>query len=146
MLSMPKRSSRPTPYGHTAMARFLAKRIDELTGRKSRLDIARALGYENPNIISMFKTGDTKVPLDKIPALADALEVDVGELLRLGLEAYWPEKLAVIQKALVPITQPEAAILGAAREAAGGTALLPLNKERLRLLKRILAEWFAHPA
>ena len=42
-------------------------------------------------MISMFKSGATKVPLEKIPQLAKALDVDPIHLFRLGLDQYWPE-------------------------------------------------------
>ena len=40
-------------------------------------------------MISMFKRGEVRVPLDKIPLLAKALHVDPGHLFRLALEQYW---------------------------------------------------------
>ena len=45
----------------------------------------------------MFKYGEVKVPLDKIPALAKALEVDPAHLFRLALEQYWPALGETIQ-------------------------------------------------
>ena len=44
----------------------------------------------------MFKRGETRVPLEKIPALANALKVDPGHLFRLALEQYWPDLGATI--------------------------------------------------
>jgi hypothetical protein len=44
----------------------------------------------------MFKHGEVKVPLDKIPALAKAIEADPGHLFRLALEQYWPELAATV--------------------------------------------------
>ena len=78
------------PLANTAIARFLDRRIDELKGAKTQREIAAEAGYEKPNIISMFKYGEAKVPLDKIPALAKALEIDPAHLFRLALEQYWP--------------------------------------------------------
>jgi transcriptional regulator with XRE-family HTH domain len=78
------------------MARYLGRQIEALKGEVSQKDIAMKLGYPNSNIISMFKKGEAKVPLDKIPAMAKALRVDPAHLMRLGLEQYWPDKLDVI--------------------------------------------------
>jgi hypothetical protein len=47
----------------------------------------------------MFKRGETKVPLDKIPAFAKALGVDAAHMFRLGMEQYWPESRATIEEA-----------------------------------------------
>jgi transcriptional regulator with XRE-family HTH domain len=85
-------------YGNTKIAQYLRKRIDSLTGIKSQKQIAREIGYDRPNMLSMMKTGETKVPLEKVPALAEALGCDVGHLMRLGLEQYWPNKLDVIHE------------------------------------------------
>lgn len=73
------------------IAAYVAKQIDALAGIKSQRDIAREMGYEKGNIISMFKTGEVKVPLDKIPALAKAINVDPAFLFRLAMEQYWPD-------------------------------------------------------
>lgn len=78
------------------MAKYLDKQLGALKGEMTLREVAAKLGYPKSNIISMFRTGETKVPLDKIPALADALHVDVAHLMRLGLEQYWPEKMSVI--------------------------------------------------
>ena len=85
-------------YGNTKIAKYLAKRIESLSGIKSQKQIAREIGYVRPNVLSMMKTGESKVPLEKVPALAEALGCDVGHLMRLGLEQYWPDKLDVIQE------------------------------------------------
>lgn len=78
------------PFSNSAIAAYLDKQIDALRGRKTQREIASETGYTRPNIISMFKRGETKVPLDKIPALAKALEADPAHLFRLGVEQYWP--------------------------------------------------------
>ena len=83
---------------HSKLARFLDKRLDELKGTTTLLEIARKLGYPRGHIISMFRADQAKVPLDKIPVLAEALDVDVGHLMRLGLEQYWPDKMEVITR------------------------------------------------
>lgn len=78
------------PYAQTRMARYLTTQIDALAGQKNQREIAMEIGYEKPNMISMFKRGETKVPLDKIPALAKALHVDPAHLFRLAMEQQWP--------------------------------------------------------
>ena len=78
------------PYADTAIAKYLDKQIEALKGAKTQREIAAEIGYDKPNIISMFKRGEAKVPFDKIPSLAKALHVDPAHLLRLALEQYWP--------------------------------------------------------
>lgn len=80
------------PLASTKMARFLDRRIQELQDRKnpkSQRQIAAEAGFNRPNIISMLKNGESKVPLDRVPALARALETDMRHLFRLALEQHF---------------------------------------------------------
>jgi hypothetical protein len=79
------------PHADTALCRFLTKQIAALSGVKSQREIAAEVGYDRPNVMSMIKTGDTKLPLDKVPALAKALCVDPKHLFRLTIEQHNPE-------------------------------------------------------
>jgi transcriptional regulator with XRE-family HTH domain len=86
------------PYSETPMAHYLTKQIDALSGIKNQREIAAEIGYEKPNMISMFKRGETKVPLDKIPLLAKALRVDPAHLFRLAMEQQWPGMKVVVDE------------------------------------------------
>ena len=72
---MKKRTGRP--YADTRLAAFLEKRILELKPRKSQLQIAAEAGFVQPNMLSMFKNGSNKLPLDRVTGLAKALDVSV---------------------------------------------------------------------
>ena len=72
----------------------------EKTGR-SQIEIARALGYRNANIITMFKNGSTRIPGGKVVPLALALDQDPRVMLRQWLEAYMPEMFPDIEKYLM---------------------------------------------
>ena len=74
------------PHEKTAAATFLIDRMRDLKHRKSQKEIAEEVGFINPNILSLFKSGASKIPLDRVPALAKALEVDPAYLMRLSLE------------------------------------------------------------
>src|SRR5271157_5534513 len=78
------------PFANSSIAKYLDRRIDNLKGVKTQREIAVEIGYEKPNMISMFKRGETKVPLDKIPLLAKALHVDPAHLFRMAMEQQWP--------------------------------------------------------
>ncbi len=94
-----KTKSKPgMPYSETPMAHYLTKQIDALSGIKNQREIAAEIGYEKPNMISMFKRGETKVPLDKIPLLAKALRVDPAHLFRLAMEQQWPGMKVVVDE------------------------------------------------
>lgn len=99
------------------LATYLSKQIDALQGIKTQGDIAREAGFEKPNIISMFKLGKVKVPLDRIPALATAMNVDPAFMFRLALEEYWPDRLDAINTVMGTVaSKNEAEILFRIRE------------------------------
>lgn len=109
------------PFADTAMVKFLAKRIDQLNPELTQREIAQRLGYRCVNFVSMMKTGAARVPLEKLPALAEILDVDPAHLVRLGLEQYWPE-LEVVSRVLPPpITKNEFVLLQAFRRATNHT-------------------------
>lgn len=56
------------PYEDTQLAKYLEKRILQLRSRKTQLEIARESGFIQPNMLSMFKNGSSKLPLDRVPA------------------------------------------------------------------------------
>ncbi len=67
---------------------------------KTQSDIAAAIGYVNANIITFFKRGNTRVPLEKVVPLARVLDLDPGLLMRKWLEAYMPEAASDIEEHL----------------------------------------------
>jgi hypothetical protein len=82
------------------VAKFLTHHIKK--SGKTHEEIAREAGFNGANYISMLKTGKSKVPLLRIPALAKAVEVEPKELLGLCLEAYMPELHTVIMETMAP--------------------------------------------
>ena len=86
------------PFADSAIAKYIDKKIDELKGVKTQREIAAEIEYDKPNMISMFKRGEARVPLDKIPLLSKALGVDPAHMFRLALEQYWPDRGDIIAK------------------------------------------------
>lgn len=76
------------PYTNTPLTQFLEKRVLELRPTKNQAEIASRAGFLNPNMISLIKNGSVRLPLDRVPALAAALEVDPARLLQLALEQW----------------------------------------------------------
>lgn len=77
-------------------AALLEKHIN--VASMTQLDLARTIGYENPNIITMFKKGSTRVPLEKVAPLAVALDLDPAMLLRLWFQTFVPEALVALEE------------------------------------------------
>src|SRR5271156_1635106 len=86
------------PFADSAIAKYIDKTIDDLKGVKTQREIAQEACFELPDIISMFKRGETRVPLDRIPLLSKALGVDPAHMFRLALEQYWPDRGEIIAK------------------------------------------------
>lgn len=76
----------PNPFANTPAARLIIDRIRDLAHRKSQAEIAAEAGFVNANFVSLLKSGRNKIPLDRVPALAKALEVDPALLMRLALD------------------------------------------------------------
>lgn len=82
----------------TTVALFLSEQID--LSPKSQREIAEAIGFDHPNIITMLKQGQTKVPLARVGALARVLDVNAAHLMRMVLEEYIPETWRAIEEAM----------------------------------------------
>ncbi len=74
------------PYQNTATAKLIADRVRDLSHRKTQVQIASEAGFANANMMTFLKNGRNKVPIDRVPALAKALEVDPAFLMRLALD------------------------------------------------------------
>ena len=109
------------PYENTRLAKFLETRVLELKHKKTQAEIAEEAGFVNQNMITMLKKGSTKVPIDRVPALAKALESDPALLLRLALEQSEGSTAAAAIYEIIgqPISKNEMAWIVEIREASG---------------------------
>jgi len=80
------------------VAEYLTKQL-EICG-KTQMEVAQAAGFDNPNIITMLKQGQTKVPLARVGALARVLDINAAHLMRMVLEEYIPETWRAIEEAM----------------------------------------------
>jgi transcriptional regulator with XRE-family HTH domain len=111
------------PYQDTRLARFIDNRLLELKHKKTQTEIAEEAGFVYPNMVTMIKQGSTKLPIDRVPALAKALESDPALLLRLALEqSEGSTATAAIYEIIgQPITKNEMSWIREIREASGDT-------------------------
>ncbi|MHC2021351.1 hypothetical protein [Methylobacterium sp. CM6247] len=86
------------PWEDGPFTLLLRERIDKLSATKTQREIAADIGYSKPNILSMYKRGEAKVPLERLPEFSRALGVDVGLMLRLWLEQTWPNDKSEISR------------------------------------------------
>lgn len=113
---------------------------------KPQKDIAAACGYANSNIITMFKSGKTKIPLVGIEPLARAMGTDPGYFLRLAMTEYMPEAWTAMESILCSsslVTKDEVALIQIIRAAASGRPIDPedtANRKELSALAMAMAD------
>lgn len=113
-------------HGFTSVAEFIADRLAE--SDKTQRQIAEECGFETPNIITMFKKGKTKVPLNRIGALAKAIGSDPAHLLRLVMNEYIPDTWGEIENIMqsTVLTANELELVRAYRRATGDSDAVPV--------------------
>lgn len=123
----------PTIANSRKVADVLAALIDG--SGKSRKEIAGAAGFGKANIISMLKTGDTKLPLARLGSFSKAVGTDPVALLKLCLQEYYPDVWEAIGLHLTAaITPDEMRMVKALRSVTGVpylSAISPEERERL---------------
>lgn len=90
--------ARPNSTKAPEFVRYLDRLIN--ISPKTQNQIAQEVGYDKSNIITMLKQGTTRLPLERVPAMARALQQDPAEMLRLWMRDYMPEALVVIEDTL----------------------------------------------
>ncbi len=74
------------PYANSTATQYIADRMRDLSHRKTQAEIAVEAGFQNANMLSILKAGKSKIPLDRVPTLAKALECDPAYLMRIALD------------------------------------------------------------
>jgi len=96
------------PFSVTANMLAQAIEASDLTQR----EIADRTGFQKANVISMLKSGEMRVPLERIPALSRALGMDERAFLLVAIEEYHPGVHEVLVETLgLPLSDAELGIL-----------------------------------
>lgn len=120
------------------VAHFIENRIEE--AGLMQTDIAKKVGFDKPNMITMIKQGRTRLPIDKVCLMANALEADPIQLLKLCLEEYQPNNWKVIAPLVdSALTKEEVQLLSALRTWIGGPFLAALSDESKEHFNKFLA-------
>ncbi len=80
-----------TGASHNIFTAYVAAKLDAVAHRKSEAQIGKEIGYQGPQIIGMFRTGEARVPLDKVVPLAKAIDADPAYLAYLWLKQCVPD-------------------------------------------------------
>lgn len=123
-----------TPYASSRLAQFIDKRIEEIAD-KSQVDIAREAGFSNANYLSMLKSGNSKLALDRVVKLAKALETDPSYLMKLALEQAFGTEMMITLSILLAadITSNERLWVDLIREHSGKTDPSPTEEEKNKI-------------
>jgi transcriptional regulator with XRE-family HTH domain len=111
----------PKSKSGVSVADFITQQL--ALSPKSQREIATEIGYENPNVITMFKQGNTKLPLSKVKLLAQTLGLDPRYFLRIVMSEYMPETWDMINDILDDqwdVSDEEMQVIGVMRQAADG--------------------------
>jgi len=103
--------------------------------------MSKALGFERTNVIPMIKAGTIKLPIDKVPALAKAIDYPAADVLRVALHDYMPDVLAAIEKIWAPIdmTANERKLIESYRYLAKGRDVVPLVMDGQSIIALVAA-------
>lgn len=74
-----------------ALAEWMNENLNELSGM-TNTEIAAELGYERPNIVAMWKTGNTRVALHALKGIARLTNTRLEHLFQMWVEQYTREK------------------------------------------------------
>lgn len=72
------------------MAEFLNANWDRIG--ETNADLAEEWGYKSPGIVSMWRTGKSRVPIERLGDLARKLGFDLAVLMPLWVEQFNPER------------------------------------------------------
>lgn len=123
----------------TTVAEFIADRL--AASDKTQREISEECGFETPNIITMFKTGATKLPLNRIGPLAKALDADPAHLLRLVMTEYIPDTWGEIENIMqsTVLTANELELVRAYRAVTGDNDARPVVINRDAVIAIVVA-------
>lgn len=104
----------------------VAQYVDAQLGIADRTlrTIAMELGLNSPNLLSMFRKGQTKIPMKIAPALAKAMRCDPTYFTMLCLREYEPEVFSVIENTILKdkfvVTENEKEVIELLRQTNSG--------------------------
>jgi hypothetical protein len=130
------KSSLGKPYADSRLVKYLTRRILELKPRKTQLAIAAEAGFGQRTMLANIKSGVNKLPLDRVPGLAKALECDPACLFNLALDQLSDAGTATAIQQIFGgvLTQNERVILAEIRNASDNSdpSLTPARQAAIR--------------
>lgn len=114
---------------------------------RTQSSIAAEIGYEKPNIITMFKQGKTPVPLRVVGPMARAIGLDPVYLMRVVINEQHPGLMDVLEEAIGQsiLSRNEKLMVELIREGLSGDDIAPRTKQQKdafrQSIKKQAATW-----
>ena len=104
-------------------------------------ELCDALGFERDIVFTLIKQGTMKLPINKLPALANALLLDAATLLRTALPELSPGLLAMIEGVNNPLSlsTPEVNLIQHLRKLSGDRVGVPIVFEGNAIIALVTA-------
>jgi cyanate lyase len=107
--------------------------VDRINSRKAELGISddqlsQELGFDKLITVTLLKTGAIRPPINKIPALAIALDLDTAELMKVALSEADPALWETISEVFNPmrLSATELNLVKHVREVCGDRKVAPI--------------------
>lgn len=135
------------PFANSAATKFIDKHMEKMSGRgKTQREISAEAGFKVPNFMSMIRNGDSKMPIDRVPALAKALDVDEVQLFKLVIDQHFhsPEMNKMIARieGQAGLTKNEQKWIELIRSILAGADDAPSSAMK-DAVREALASWFS---
>lgn len=126
------------PIKASTLAEYLEMQIHLCN--KSQAAIASEVGFPSANVLSMIKRGKTRLPLNRVGPMAEALGLDSSHLFKMVMKEYNPETWGAIERYMLKqpfVSQNELEIIEVIRQSDVTNPKIRTKAEKAALLKVI---------
>lgn len=104
--------------------------------------LAHALGYENPKVVELIRSGAMVLPVNKAALLARAIGVEAGDVMVRLLEDISPDLRAAVEDCvgIHSLSAGEKRLLNALRKACPGKEPVPIMFEPGSIMTLVVAQ------
>lgn len=134
---------RPQESAKTGATYELAEWLNANLSRRTNMtneELADDMGYARSNIISMWRTGKSRIPLERLPDLSRLLNVSMAELLPMWMEQYAPQIRVEVGKMFNRlVTENEFEVIEAIRQVSESSNPKP-SRAQLKAVREAFAK------
>lgn len=122
------------------IAKIIGDRLNSPGFRKNQREVAAEVGFKNQNVISILKSGMTKLAIDRVGKMAKALDMPVQKLMEPALRQFYSrETIETMREAFnAPKSKFEKDLLDFVRAECEDTRKISLTTEMKAAIKDVL--------